>query len=101
MAEKSILSTLWDEAYDAGEREIDDSLARSVYTLNTWTEEKKAKVRKFLEEGFFVYMGSDCIGHTLAEMVEMAGIRWVVEEYGNAVMIRKRKGWGDYFVALR
>lgn len=101
MEQRSTLSELWNEAFEAGEREMDRSLCRAVYTLNTWTDAKKAEVRKFLEDGYFVYMGSDCIGHTLAHMVEMAGIRWVVEEYGNSVMIRKRKGWGDYFVALR
>lgn len=97
----NLLSELWEEAYDRGPREIEDSLYRSVYTLNTWTDDKKDEVRKYLEEGCFVYMGSTCIGHTLSEMVERDGIRWVVEEYGTALMIRERKGWGEYCVALR
>ena len=97
----SILNEAWRECYDRGPVKLDNTLCRGVCTLNTWTDEKKAKVRALLEEGYYVHMFSDCIGHTLASMVETEGIRWVVEEYGLNVMIRKRAEYGDYYVALR
>lgn len=58
---------------------------KSVYTLNTWTDEKKEEVRKLLEGGYYVTLASSATGHTLSEMVENDGIKWVVEEYGDKV----------------
>ena len=80
---------------------LDETMKRFVYTLNTWTEDKKQEVRKYLEEGYFVHMGSDCIGHSLAEAVKYDGLRWVIEEYGTNVMIREDDVFGWAFVALR
>lgn len=58
---------------------------KAVYTLNTWTNEKKEEVRNLLESGYYVTLASSATGHTLSEMVESDGIKWVVEEYGDKV----------------
>jgi len=55
----------------------------SVYTLNTWTDAKKAEIKEKLEAGYYVFLGSSAIGHTLSAMVERNGIKWVEEEYGD------------------
>lgn len=59
----------------------------SVYTLNTWTDEKKQEVRDLLEQGYYVFLGSSAIGHTLSDIVEYQGRRWVEEEYGDDIEI--------------
>lgn len=80
---------------------LDETMKRFVYTLNTWTEDKKDEVRKYLEEGYFVHMGSNCLGHSKAQAVAYDGLRWVVEEYGRNVMIREDDLFRRDFVALR
>ena len=81
---------------------MEDSACRSVSTLNTWTEEKKAEARKLLEEGYWVHFSSSCIGHTLAQMVEGQGFQWVREEYGDDAVQEaiRDNGWGTWYIRL-
>lgn len=81
--------------------EMDETLCKSVYTLNTWTEDRKTEARKLLEEGYWVHFGSTCIGHTLSRIVTNAGFAWAEEQYGDALEIRPRKGWGEYYARLK
>ena len=74
---------------------------RAVYTLNTWTEDKKEEARKYLEEGYWVRFGSTCIGHTLAYMVALDGIEWAKKEYGDVLQVAEREGWGYIYCRLR
>lgn len=80
---------------------LSDMDCKSVFTLNTWTEDKKASVRDFLERGYWVHLGSSCIGHTMAAMVERDGIRWLQEEYGDRVEVVQRDGWNDLYCRLK
>lgn len=82
-------------------RKMDETMCKAVYTLNTWTDDKKAEVRKYLENGDWVHLGASCTGHTLARMVESAGIKWVQDEYGDNIQIAVREGWGDVYCRLR
>ena len=91
----------WEMAYDEGDREMDESLCKSVYTLNTWRDEEKAEARKLLEEGYWLHFDSTCIGHTLANIVQMNGIKWAFDEYGFALTLAKRKGWSGWYVRLK
>ena len=78
-----------------------DEDCKSVYTLNTWTDDVKAEARKYLEEGYWVRFGSTCIGHTSAEIVEHAGWKWVREEYGEEnIQEAKREGWSYWYIRL-
>ena len=83
-------------------RKMDETMCKSVYTLNTWTDEKKAEAREYLEAGYWVHFGSTCIGHTLGQMVESAGLRWVREEYGeDNVQEARREGWSNWYIRLK
>ena len=83
-------------------RKMDESQCKEIYTLNTWTDELKAQARKYLEDGYWVHFGSSCIGHTMAEIVENAGMRWVREEYGESnVQEAKRDGWSYWYIRLK
>lgn len=82
-------------------RKMDETMCKDVYTLNTWTDDKKAEARKYLEDGYWVHFGASCTGHTLARMVERAGIKWVLDEYGDNIQIAAREGWGDVYCRLR
>ena len=80
---------------------MNDSECKSVYTLNTWSDHKKEEVRALLKQGYWVHLGSSCIGHTMARFVEADGIKWVEEEYGDSVDVALRDGWGFAYVRLR
>jgi hypothetical protein len=82
-------------------RKMDESLCRSVYTLNTWTDKLKAEAKELLEQGYWVHFGSTCIGHTLSRMVENDGLNWAKSEYGDVLVIARRDGWGDTYCRLR
>lgn len=81
-------------------RKMHDEDCKSVFTLNTWTEEKKQEARDLLEQGYWVHLGASCIGHTLAEYVERKGLEWVKEEYAGILRVAKREGWGDIYCQL-
>ena len=87
------LRDIWYQAYDSKlEAPYEDT--KSVYTLNTWTDEQKDKAREYFREGYWVYFGSTCIGHTLAKIVENKGIEWTYEKYGDKIQIAKGYyGW--------
>lgn len=82
-------------------KKMHEENCKGVYTLNTWTDEKKAEARALLEQGYWVHFGSSCIGHTLAQMVESDGIRWARSEYGDALQVAQREGWGTVYCRLR
>ena len=79
---------------------MDEDECRSVFTLNTWTEDKKNTVREYLKQGCWVHLGSSCLGHTLARMVEYDGLEWMKKEFGKRLTIAKRSGWGDNYCRL-
>jgi len=68
----------------------------SVYTLNTWTEEKKQEVRDLLKAGKWVHLGSTALGHERARLTEYEGTNWLMEEYGEKVLVM-RSGTYKYF----
>ena len=82
-------------------RKIREEDIERVYTLNTWTDDKKEEVRKALETGKWVYLGSTAIGHTRAEMTERAGLKWLEEEYGNVIQMVQCEGRSDIVSRLR
>ena len=73
-------------------RKMKDGDCKSVFTLNTWTDEKKDEARKYLEEGYWVHFGSSAIGHTMAAMVEADGLAWAQEEYAGILRVAQREG---------
>ena len=81
-------------------RKLNREDCRSVFTLNTWTEDKKQEVRDYLEEGYWVHLGSSCIGHTLAHMVERDGIKWVEEEFAGILRAARSSEYGDIYLQL-
>lgn len=81
-------------------RKMHDNDCATVYTLNTWTDEKKAEVRKLLEQGKWVRFGCTAIGHTRSAMTERDGLNWVMEEYVGIIRIAEREGYGDVYVQL-
>ena len=83
-----------------GERKMNDADCRTVYTLNTWTDEKKAEARSYLEDGYWVRFGSSCIGHTRAKMVERDGLEWAKEEFTGILRIAEREGYGHIYCQL-
>lgn len=83
------------------ERFMHDEDCKSVFTLNTWTDEKKAEAKKLLEQGYWVQFCSTCTGHTLADMVERNGIEWAKSEYGDALQVARREGWSDTYCRIR
>ena len=83
-------------------RKMHDEDCKTVYALNTWTEELKTEARELLEKGYWVRFGSTCIGHTRAAMVEADGRAWVREEFGESnVQEAQREGWGYRYIRLR
>lgn len=79
---------------------MNDNECRSVFTLNTWTDSKKEEARSLLKAGFWVHLGSSCIGHTMARIVENSGVKWVEEEFKDGVITALRDGWGDVYCRL-
>lgn len=82
-------------------RKMHDEDCKTVFTLNTWTDEKKEEARRLLEQGYWVRFDSTCIGHTLARMVQHAGLEWAKSEYEGILQIAEREGWGDIYCRLR
>ena len=82
-------------------RKMHEEDCKTIYTLNTWTDEKKAEARKYLEEGYWVEFASNCLGSTMADMVERAGLRWAKEEYGDTLQIAEREGYGFTYCRIR
>ena len=77
-----------------------EETCKTVYTLNTWTEEKKAEAREYLEQGYWVRFASTCIGHTLAAYVSREGFKWAEQEYAGILQVAEREGWGDTYCRL-
>ena len=71
------------------------------YTLNTWTDEIKAKIREALEAGMWVHLGSTAIGHTAANYTEWKGLEWLKEEYGDRLQISELESWGETVARIK
>lgn len=82
------------------ERTLRDTQCKSVYTLNTWTDDKMKEAMDLLEQGFYVSFCSTCIGHTMAEIVENDGIKRIQAIYGERVEVVWRDGWGERYCHL-
>lgn len=80
---------------------MEDSMVKSVHTLNTWGEEEKAEIASLLEKGYWVHLGSTAIGHTRAWMTEQDGLDWVRSEYGDRLEEAEREGYGWTYCRLR
>jgi hypothetical protein len=66
------------------------------FVLNTWDDNTKEEIRKALNENQWVHLGSSCIGHTRAEMVEQAGGEWLHSEFPNIKQGVDDCGWKCY-----
>lgn len=82
------------------EREMLKGSCKTVYALNTWTDELKQQARDYLEQGYWVSFGAYCIGHTRAEITEHDGLEWAKEEFAGILEIARRKGYGEIYCRL-
>lgn len=83
-----------------GTRKMHDEDCRTVYTLNTWTDDKKAQAREYLEQGYWVRFASTAIGHTRAMLTESAGLKWAEDEFAGILRIADREENGDTYCQL-
>lgn len=68
---------------------------RDFWALNTWDNNTKAAIRKVLEDGLWVYLGSTATGHTMQD-----GLDWLESEYCGILQYGKDDMFGWTVVRL-